>query len=140
MDPLEVPLAELADALGVAAGDPAALRRAVAAGLPEATLGRLRERGFLAADEVRAMRGRTWWGLGARRSGPTLTVREGARALRLVRVTLMARVCFPEHAHAWLRRPVPFLGGRRPFDLTGSDRGEAAVRDVLARLLFGIPP
>jgi hypothetical protein len=91
--------------------------------------------GFLLPDERRLVLGgvRRWL-----RPASCMSRREGARLVRLVRITLLARrlLPLPEQASRWLREMR--MGRHAPLLLARSARGEAQVATFLWQQFAGV--
>lgn len=69
-----------------------------------------------------------------------LTIDEGDRLLRVIRVVVRAREALGDEgkAHLWLRTPNRALRGERPLGLLVTDIGARMVEKVLGRLEHGV--
>ena len=126
-------------ALGVRAAE-GDLIGVVREGLPPSALQRAADRVGLSREEViRALRvGRAsiFRRLASRKP---LDPDDSQKLVRLARATLLAEHVLegPARARAWLREPVPVLGGERPVDLLDTDEGARSVEEALLRLEYG---
>ncbi len=109
-------------------------------GLPSSAFKRAADRAGLTREElIRALRvGRAsiFRRLASRQH---LAPDDSQKLVRLARVTLLAEHVLeaPARARAWLREPVPALGGERPVDLLDTDEGARAVEEALLRIEYG---
>ena len=69
-----------------------------------------------------------------------LTIEESDRVLRVVRVLSAAEIVYGsrERALAWLRKPLPRLGGRTPLSLLRTDTGSRIVEELLIQIDEGM--
>lgn len=115
--------------------DQSDLDRAARDGLPLACLDAAEAADVLRADErfVVLSRLRRWL-----RPRSRLSAHEGARLVRVTRVTLHARALLPvpEGAAAWMREDL--FDGRSALRFARRARGAALVEDFLWRQFFGI--
>jgi putative toxin-antitoxin system antitoxin component (TIGR02293 family) len=70
-----------------------------------------------------------------------LTLPQSEQTDRLARLFVMAREAFQDvhDARAFMRRPHPELGNRRPIDAALTELGGRAVERILDSLLYGLP-
>jgi uncharacterized protein (DUF2384 family) len=135
-DPAPVTVADVAAVLGYPADALAADGGALPRGrLPLACLDAAVASGILARDERRLVRGFVRRLLAP--SAP-LSRREGARLVRLVRITLLARrlLPLPEDASHWLRETR--MGRHAPLQLARSARGAEQVETFLWQQFAGV--
>jgi putative toxin-antitoxin system antitoxin component (TIGR02293 family) len=135
-------VAELAHALGVGPSDGTVgelqIVDAIQRGLPLSSLDTVAA--FLSDDARFVYRIVPKASLARRKAANTLSPQESDRVARLARIWMLAREVWGEdgEARAFLDRPHPLLGDRRPLDLVvDSEMGAELVRDVLGRLQFG---
>lgn len=69
-----------------------------------------------------------------------LTIEETDKALRLMRIALLAERMFgdPAKAHRWLRKSKRSLSGDTPLSYLASENGARLVEDMLGRIEHGI--
>jgi putative toxin-antitoxin system antitoxin component (TIGR02293 family) len=124
--------------LGTAVRSESDLALLVEKRLPLSALGHLQETGFTVGEismyviNSRTKRHR------ATKSEP-LTVEESDRVVRLARIALIAEETFGDvsKAHAWLRKPLSHLGGRKPLDIARTEIGARLVESILAKMAWG---
>jgi len=127
------------DALGVR-GRRRDLIAVLREGLPSSAFQRAANRAGLTREElIRALRvGRAslFRRLASKRQ---LAPDDSQKLVRLARATLLAEHVLEgsAQARAWLRGPVPALGGERPVDLLDTDEGGRAVEETLLRMEYG---
>jgi putative toxin-antitoxin system antitoxin component (TIGR02293 family) len=117
------------------------LERAVAAGLPKASLPHLMDRLY---DDRRAARESmhqvvpeaTW-----KRRSTHLSPEESQRTERIARVLAAAEYTWNdrEDARDWMMRPHPELEGKTPFDAAQTELGARRAEEILNALFFGLP-
>jgi putative toxin-antitoxin system antitoxin component (TIGR02293 family) len=127
------------DALGVRGGrgDLIAVLRE---GLPSSAFQRAADRAGLTREElIRALRVGRASIFRRLASKQHLAPDDSQKLVRLARASLLAEHVLegPVQARAWLREPVPALGGERPVDLLDTDEGARAVEEALLRIEFG---
>ena len=131
-------------ALGLRAGAGHArdgLIAAVRQGLPATSFLRVVHRAGVSRDEairaLRVARASLFRKLAARRR---LSPDESQKVVRLARAILLAEYVLEDarRGQAWLREPVPALGGELPIDLLDTEEGARTVEETLLRLEYGI--
>ena len=72
--------------------------------------------------------------------GARLSMPEGERAVRIMRLYDLARAVFagPEEARRWLGQPLPALGGRSALDVARTEPGAREVERLLGRIEHGV--
>lgn len=116
------------------------LARAVSGRLPLSALDALSEAGFSDKeinDFIIPMRTRSH--RASRRQN--LTTEESDRAVRLLRILVIAEDTFDDEskARAWLRRPLMSLNNRTPLETAQTEVGARVVEEILAAITYGAP-
>jgi putative toxin-antitoxin system antitoxin component (TIGR02293 family) len=127
------------EALGVRDGH-RDLISVVREGLPSSAFRRAADRAGLTREElIRALRVGRASIFRRLASKQQLAPDDSQKLVRLARATLLAEHVLEgaAQARAWLREPVPALGGERPVDLLDTDEGARAVEEILLRIEYG---
>jgi putative toxin-antitoxin system antitoxin component (TIGR02293 family) len=117
------------------------LERAVAAGLPKASLphlmGRLYSDRRAARESLHRVIPEATW----KRRSTHLSVEESQRTERIARVLAVAEYTWDsrEDARDWMTRPHPELDGKTPFDAAQTELGARRAEEILNALFFGLP-
>ena len=117
------------------------LNRAVAHGLPKASLRRTVERVFPNRKDVRVWTYRVVPEATFKRRRQRLTPAESERTERLARVIAAAEHTWGDRddARRFLTTPHPGLGGATPLQAAMTELGARLAEDVLARIEYGLP-
>jgi len=127
--------------LGRRAGNRLGMADAVAKGLPEKALERVKESAGLTDAEMASTLGLSQKTIGRMRSGrSSLPAVTSDRLYRLARIYSLARDVFEadDAAREWLRLPQVGLGNRVPLDLITTEAGAREIEDLLGRIEYGV--
>jgi putative toxin-antitoxin system antitoxin component (TIGR02293 family) len=114
---------------------------AVAKGLPEKALERVKQSLGLTDAEMASTLGMSPKTIGRLRSGRSrLPAVTSDRLYRLARIYSLAKDVFEadDAAREWLRRPQTGLGNRVPLELMTTEVGAREVEDLLGRIEYGV--
>jgi putative toxin-antitoxin system antitoxin component (TIGR02293 family) len=70
-----------------------------------------------------------------------LSLPEGERAVRVIRLYDRAKELFGTHANTreWLNAEIPALGGRTPLSFARTEQGAREVENLIGRIEHGLP-